>query len=309
MDNYERATLAGGCFWCMEPPFKQLKGVIQVVSGYAGGSRKNPSYEQVSTGSTGHLEAVQIVYSPQEISFSELLDVFWMNIDPTDPGGQFADQGSQYRTAIFYHDYHQRIIAEISKRVIDQSGVYQKPVVTEIRKYSSFYRAEDYHQDYHQKNPLGYSLYKEGSGRACYLQNIWGGETDKYLKPEEGELKRRLTPTQYNVAREGGTEPPFDNEYWDNKRPGIYVDIASGEPLFSSDDKYDSGTGWPSFTKPIKPGLLIYNIDSTLGVERVEVKSKLAGSHLGHVFDDGPEPTGLRFCLNSASLRFIPLTS
>lgn len=327
LSQYQVATFAGGCFWCVEQGFEKIPGVIEAISGYSGGSEPNPSYEQVSSGRTGHTEAVQVYYDPTIITYKGLVEGFWRFMDPTDAEGQFVDRGQQYRPAIFYHDDQQRQVAETSRDALAASGRYEAPVVIEITPFSTFYEAEGYHQDYYKKNPVRYRFYTHNSGRYQFIEAAWGDDQaldfsqfrptqagvrmgppgEDYQRPSDEVLRQRLTPEQFKVTREDGTERAFENEYWNEKRPGIYVDVISGEPLFSSRDQYDSGTGWPSFTRPISDDVVTEHEDRSWFMTRTEIRSALADSHLGHVFNDGPAPTGLRYCMNSAAMRFIPL--
>lgn len=350
------ATFAGGCFWCMEPPFTDIEGVLDVTVGYSGGKETAPRYEDVAAGRTGHREVVQIVFDPTRISYPQLLNIYWRQFDPTDGDGSFGDRGHQYSPAIFYHTEEQRRQAQASRQRLADSAIFSAPLATEISAFKSFYPAEEYHQGYHRKNPLRYRFYRSRSGRDGFIRDTWGDDimarpfmqdmlhqnnhggiadqTDSpaqpdspaqtespsdpssqewrerlagYSKPSAETLKQKLSTLAFQVTQQDATEPPYRNPYWDHYQPGIYVDVVSGEPLFSSLDQYDSGTGWPSFSQPLEGIELTEKTDVRFFMRRTEVRSPLADSHLGHVFNDGPPPHGLRYCINSAALRFVPL--
>lgn len=311
-----KATFAGGCFWCTESDFEKTDGVIDAISGFAGGEEESPSYKAVASGQTSHREAVTVYYNPQIVSYQQLLEVYWRHIDPTDDQGQFVDRGFQYSPAIFYRTPAEKRIAENSQKKIEDLQKLAKPINTPIIEFSTFYPAEDYHQNYHIVNPLRYQYYRSRSGRDTFIQNTWQQELKKFQNHHSAkkysqlnlpEIRNKLTELEFKVTQEEFTEPPFNNKYWDNKEEGIYVDIVSGEPLFSSTHKFDSGTGWPSFYKPLVNKNIVLKNDYKLVIPRIEVRSKHGNSHLGHLFKDGlKEYNYIRYCINSAALKFIP---
>lgn len=331
---YKTAVFAGGCFWSVTSDFEKIPtGIISVISGYTGGTNEDPTYSNYTEG--GHREAVEITYDPAKVSYGELAQYLLQHIDPTDAGGSFYDRGPEYTSAIYYESEDEKKSAEDVISNITKENIFSKPIVTAITPRVKFWPAEDYHQDYAKKNPIQYGLYRAATGRDAFVEKTWQGKditihhtttmnpeetthannasssamTDSwkhFTKPNAEELKKKLTPEQFQVTQQEGTETPFRNEYADNHADGIYVDVVSGEPLYSSKDKYDSGTGWPSFVKPISPDDITTKEDNGLISSRTEVRSKIADSHLGHVFNDGPaDRGGMRYCMNSAALRFI----
>ncbi len=301
MEDRSVVYFAGGCFWGTEHFMKQIRGVEKTEVGYANSNIANPTYEQVCTGKTGAAETVKVVYDPHTVKLSLLLDLYFKTIDPTSLNKQGNDRGTQYRTGVFYTD--KADLPVIESVIKSLSRKYNKPIVTEVKPIINFYPAEGYHQKYLDKNPGGYchinpelfKLAREANSRPVYK------------KPDDATLRTILSAEEYAVTQKNATEPAFRNKYWNEKRDGIYVDVTTGEPLFVSTDKFDSGCGWPSFSKPINNALLNEKMDLSHGMTRVEVRSKTGDAHLGHVFTDGPrDKGGLRYCINSASLKFIP---
>lgn len=304
------AYFAGGCFWCMEWIFEAQDGVLEAVSGYIWGTSETANYKQVASGNTDHREAVRVVYDPESISYEKLVELYWTQIDPTDDGWQFADRGFQYTTAIYYSSDVEKQIAENSKKSLQDSWKFDSDIVTLILPVTEFYDAESYHQDYYKKSAFRYNLYKRGSGREGFIDENWKDRIAELSEEtySDAALKERLTPLQYKVTQEDGTEPAFNNKYWDNKKDGIYVDIIDGTPLYSSKDKFVSGTGWPSFTKAIDETAIETETDTKFFMTRTEAVSASSDAHLGHIFTDGPaDKGGMRHCINSAALRFVPV--
>jgi peptide methionine sulfoxide reductase msrA/msrB len=325
--TYQKIVFAGGCFWCTESEFNHVSGIISAVSGYADSEKANPTYSEVGSEKIKAREAVEVVYDPKTITVDTLLEIYFRHIDPTDDKGQFADRGYQYSPAVYYLTEEQKTKSLALIKKIDSTKKFGTPVRVVIAPFKNFYPAEEYHQDYKDKNPIRYNVYREGSGRNAFIRNNWEDTSpfvDQIFKSKntmqqknmwenfddtkKQEALKQLTPLQYKVTQENGTERPHTNDTHTSGDKGIYVDIVSGEPLFLSTDKYDSGTGWPSFVRPLSEGSVTLHVDKSIFSTRTEVRSKIADSHLGHVFDDGPKDRGgKRYCMNGAALRFVKI--
>lgn len=295
-ENLKEIYLAGGCFWGVEAYMTRVYGVYDVTSGYANGDTENPSYEDVVYYDSGHAETVHVLYDPDYVNLETLLAYYLKVVNPTSLNKQGNDEGIQYRTGIYYTD---RSDLKVIERVLEEEQMdYDEPIVIEVEALEAYYLAEEYHQDYLEKNPNGY----------CHIDlNEVKQRLYVYQKPSDEVLREMLTPLQYDVTQNDATETAFDNPYWDHYEKGIYVDLVTGHPLFSSLDKYKSGTGWPSFTQPLISRNVKEVLDKRWGIDRIEVRSAHGDNHLGHVFTDGPKDKGgLRYCLNSAALKFIP---
>lgn len=297
--------LAGGCFWGAEEYFSRVPGVLDTVVGYANGTTEDPTYEQVCTGATGHAETVRVTYDPRAVTLRRICELFFGMIDPTVMDRQGNDVGTQYRTGIYFTDPSDEATA---RAVFDETAAkLSAPIVTELAPLKDFYLAEEYHQDYLKKNPNGY-CHVDFSPLRRYRPDSPSATPGRYKKPDDAVLRASLSDLAYAVTQNAATEPPFTGELNDVRVPGLYVDSVTGEPLFSSRDKFDSGCGWPSFVRPIYPAATVYRRDDSHGMQRIEVRSSEGSSHLGHVFPDGPRDRGgLRYCINSAALRFVPL--
>lgn len=305
MEQRAELYLAGGCFWGTEHFLKQINGVIETRVGYANGHGSNPTYQEVCTDTTGFAETVHIFYNPQVLPLTLLLQLYFETIDPTSLNRQGSDVGTQYRTGIYYTDRNDLPLIEAELYKLGRQ--YSEMIEVEVMPLHNFYAAEDYHQDYLDKNPSGYCHIPRSMFEMARRANDPASQPKTYERPSDAALRERLSPLEYEVTQHAATERPFDNRYDDEFRLGIYVDITTGEPLFLSTDKFDSGCGWPAFTKPIDRHLVAEHRDTSHGMDRIEVRSALGNAHLGHVFPDGPRHTGgLRYCINSASLRFVP---
>lgn len=313
-EGFESAYFAGGCFWCVESDFEKLVGVEEAISGYMGGDQENPTYKDHGD----HRESVRVVYDAEVVDYETLVQYFFRHHDPVDPGGSFYDRGFQYTSAIYPNNEGEEQTALRVIEEIDEEGVFDSEIVTAVESGKKFWRAEEYHQDYYLKNPTRYNGYRFASGRDKFIEGVWGDRLKEYAKteskwsnykkPSDDILKEELSELEYRVTQKDKTEKPFrEGNLDDNYEDGIYVDILSGEPLYSSRDKFDSGTGWPSFTRPISNEFVVTKPDYKLIIPRTEVRSKYGDNHIGHVFKDGPEPTGERWCMNGAAMEFVPL--